>query len=240
VNTLGYILVSTACVSLVSLAGVLAQNLRAGTLARAASGAVAFAAGVMLGAAFLSLIPGALHGDHHQGFVLAGILLFFLLERAVHRHCRGRLCISPSGGGPAAEAVYGFSEGVIIAAAWLVGTGPGLMAALAVGVHELPHQLEGFTQRKAESPERAAGMTLLTALGSIGGALAGFALLAGNPTVAARVVAFAAGGLIYIAVADLLPDLHRERRLSQILVHTAWLLSGVFLSAGLIRLVSGS
>ncbi len=236
-STLGYILLSVSVVSLISLVGVITLTLRQQTLDRLTSAMIAFAAGTMLGAAFLDFIPEALHEVRNgHVFILAGIVAFFLIERAIHwHHCTEDHCIAPVGYlNLIGDAVHNFADGVIIAAAFLSSPHLGLVATVAIAMHELPQELGDFAVllHSGFSPRRAIWLNFLTACTAIAGGLAGYLFLQATQGLVPYVLGLATGGLIYIAVADLMPELQKERRLGRIITHTASLLLGILIILG--------
>ena len=191
---------------------------------------VSFATGTLLGAAFLGLIPHALEangpgGAHSIGAaLLAGILAFFLLEKFVlWRHCHDDPCEmhSPSHAARDAasarlilvgDALHNSIDGVLIAAAFMTDPRLGVVTTLAVFAHEIPQEVGdlavllngGYTRRQALT------LNLLVSLTSVvGAALAYYALQAALP-VLPYALAFAAASFLYVAVADLIPGLHRR------------------------------
>lgn len=191
---------------------------------------VSFAIGALLGAAFLALLPHALEGqaDHFHDIsfaVLLGLLGFFLLEKLVlWRHCHTDHCeVHPAedshNHGSAAgtlvligDATHNLVDGILIAAAFLHDTHLGIVTALAVAAHEIPQEVGNFAilLHTGYSRKRALTFNLLASLTTIvGGVLAYYALghmLGALP----YVLAVAAASFIYIAVADLIPGLHRR------------------------------
>jgi zinc and cadmium transporter len=191
---------------------------------------VSFATGALLGAAFLGLIPHALDtlgtgGTHAIGLsLLLGILSFFLLEKFVlWRHCHDDPCEmhSPSHAARdaasarlilAGDAFHNVLDGVLVAAAFMTDPRLGIVTALAVCAHEVPQEVGdvaillhgGYTRG------RALALNLLTSLTSIiGGVIAYFALSTALHLLP-YALAFAAASFIYVAVADLIPGLHRR------------------------------
>jgi zinc and cadmium transporter len=210
---------------------------------------VSFATGTLLGAAFLGLIPHALEangpgGAHGIGAaLLLGILSFFLLEKFVlWRHCHDDPCEmhSPSHATRDAasarlilvgDAFHNVLDGVLIAAAFMTDAKLGIVTALAVFAHEIPQEVGdlaillhgGFSRR------RALVLNLLTSLTSVLGAvLAYFALSAALPLLP-YALAFAAASFLYVAVADLIPGLHRRVDIRAGVEQLAFILAGVAL-----------
>ncbi len=198
---------------------------------------VSYAIGALLGAAFLGLLPHALESpgiEEAHGITLAvllGVLGFFLLEKMVlWRHCHSTHCeahapedeqhhahSAPAGSLVViGDTIHNFVDGVLIAAAFLTDTHLGIVTALAVAAHEIPQELgdfvillnSGYTRRKALL------LNILSSLGTvIGGVLAYFALREVEAWLP-YILAVAAASFIYVAVADLIPGLHKKVQLS--------------------------
>lgn len=192
---------------------------------------VSFAVGALLGAAFLDILPEALEAANDApelitATVLAGLLAFFLLEKVVlwrHSHS-GLHAAAPARGHEAThahaaailiiigDAIHNFVDGVLIAAAFLTDIRLGIVTSLAVAAHEIPQEVGdfaillhgGYTRRKALF------YNVLSSLTTVVGALLAYYSLAGLQQVLPFVLAIAAASFIYIAVADLLPDLQQR------------------------------
>jgi zinc and cadmium transporter len=180
---------------------------------------VSYAVGTLLGAALLGLAPESLETlppAQALGTLLAGILTFFILEKMVlWRHCHdadechvhrstGSLVII-------GDAVHTFVDGIVIAAAVSVSVPLGLTTALAVIAHEIPQEAGDFAVLLAAGYSRSRAM-LLNLTSAAGGVLgASLMLLSGGgaPALVPFVLAFAAGNFMYVAMADLIPALHR-------------------------------
>jgi zinc and cadmium transporter len=231
-TTLQLIVVFTALSGALSAvaAGVF---LTLGTRARASvlPHLVSFATGTLLGAAFLGLIPHALEGagagaTHRVGLaLLAGILLFFLLEKLVlWRHCHDDPCEAHSPPGEGArdhasanliligDTFHNLLDGVLVAAAFMTNPHLGIVTALAVFAHEIPQEVGDLAilLQGGYSRGRAMTLNLVSSLTSVlGGVLAYFALSTALEALP-YALAFAAASFIYVAVADLIPGLHRR------------------------------
>jgi len=199
---------------------------------------VSFATGALLGAALLSLLPEAIHlaGAEHSSqiglAVAVGILVFFILEKWVlwrHSHGEdehGHGHTHADAGGVAddrqnrvaanliliGDGIHNALDGVAIAAAFMSGTEVGIATAVAVIAHEIPHEVGAFAVllNGGLSRARALAFNILSGLTSVlGGVVAYYALghaLAALP----YAIALAAASLLYVAVADLIPGLHRQ------------------------------
>jgi zinc and cadmium transporter len=180
---------------------------------------VSYAVGTLLGAALLGLVPQALEDlapSAALGALLAGILTFFILEKLVlWRHCHAdESCEIHSSTATLViigDAVHTFVDGVVIAAAALVSLPLGLTTALAVAAHEIPQEAGDFAILLAagHSRSRALMLNVTSAAGGILGASAMLIFGSQAPGAVPYVLGFAAGNFLYVAMADLIPSLHR-------------------------------
>lgn len=182
---------------------------------------VSFAVGTLLGASLFNLVPEALETEPAQTAMMtlvAGILTFFVLEKVVlWHHCHdGEECPAHTRAASLVvigDAVHTFVDGAVIAAATMVSPGLGVTTALAVAAHEIPQEMgdvailmsAGYSRRKA------LGLNLASAGGGVLGALMMLAFGSLVPLVIPKVLAFAAGAFLYVAMADLIPTLHQGR-----------------------------
>lgn len=213
------ILAANILVSLASLIGVLFVSVREQALGRLSRLLVAFASGSLVGGAFFHLIPESLEQAHEATFVrvVAGILAFLALEKFLcWRHCHEGKCevhsfvyLNLIGDG-----VHNFLDGMIIAGGFLVSTELGLVTTAVILFHEVPQELGDFGVLiyGGFSKARALLFNLLSALTAVlGGAFAYFFSLHVQD-LSAWLLPFAAGGFIYIALVDLIPELHNQKR----------------------------
>lgn len=184
--------------------------------------AISYAVGTLLGVALLALLPealGTLRPPVAMGTLLAGVLTFFLLEKLVlWRHCHdghGHECEAHTSSAASlviiGDAFHTFVDGAIIAAAVLTSIPLGITTALAVAAHEIPQEVGdvAILLRAGYSRARALTLNMLSAAGGVLGALAMLLTSQTLPQLLPYVLAFAAGNFLYIAMADLIPDLHR-------------------------------
>jgi zinc and cadmium transporter len=190
---------------------------------------VSYAVGAMLAAAFLHLLPEAfMQADSIEGLfavTLAGVLAFFLLEKAAlwrHRHAdaeSGDSGHAHPGSRSAAfliligDGFHNFVDGVLIAAAFLTAGPLGIAATLAIIAHEIPQEIGDFMVLLNSGYSRRTALTLnlASSLAAVAGGIVGFFALDHARHATPYVLALAAASFIYIAVADLIPDLHRTR-----------------------------
>lgn len=195
---------------------------------------VSYAIGALLGAAFLEVIPHAFEvGPAHQAAtaILAGIFLFFVLEKLLlWRHCHTEHCevhdpdAAPHGGHDhgrsgalivVGDTVHNFVDGVLIAAAFLQSHQLGVIAAIAIIAHEIPQEMGDFLilLHSGYSRARALAVNLLSSAATIVGGLLGYFALQFFVELEAALLGFVAASMIYVAVADLIPGLHRRPEL---------------------------
>jgi zinc and cadmium transporter len=182
--------------------------------------AISYAVGTLLGVALMALLPEALErlpAARALGTLLAGVLAFFLLEKLViWRHCHDSHECEVHTSTAASLVIVGDAfhtlvDGAVIAAAVLTSIPLGITTALAVATHEIPQEVGdvAILLRAGFSRGRAFTLNLLSGIGGILGAAGMLAASQSMPTLLPYVLAFAAGNFLYVAMADLIPDLHR-------------------------------
>jgi len=180
---------------------------------------ISYAVGTLVGVALIALVPEALEALPARGAMVtmaAGILCFFVLEKAViWRHCHhDEDCHVHSTAASLViigDAFHTFVDGAVIAAAVLTSVPLGVTTALAVAAHEIPQEVGdvAILLRAGYSRGRALTLNVLSGLGGIAGAGAMVLASRALPQVLPYVLAFAAGNFLYVAMSDLIPDLHR-------------------------------
>jgi zinc and cadmium transporter len=192
---------------------------------------VSFAIGALLGAAFLEVIPHAFEaGDAHQAAmsILAGIFGFFLLEKLLlWRHCHTEHCevhdqhaTSHDHGRSGllivvGDTIHNFVDGVLIAAAFLQSTEVGIITAVAIIAHEIPQEVGDFLilLHSGYSRAKALAMNLLSSTATVFGGVLGYFGLQAVAGLEPILLGVVAASMIYVAVADLIPGLHRKPEL---------------------------
>lgn len=223
--TLAFILLACIAGAILSVLG--AAVIALGFLAHWVERIISFAIGVLLGVAFLELLPEAFHKiEHPQALfatVLGGILLFYVFEKiALWRHAHvhggaheheGHHPPHPSGlliliG----DGFHNFVDGILIAAAFLVDPVLGVLTTVAVLTHELPQEMGDFLVllNAGYTKRRALLFNLVSGLAAIPGGLLGYFALQAVAGVTPYILAIAASSFIYIAVADLIPGTHKH------------------------------
>jgi zinc and cadmium transporter len=233
-----YTLAAVFLVSLVSFAGILTISLRLETLKKILMFLVSLSAGALLGGAFFHLIPEA---AEEAGFdvrlallILFGIIVFFILEKIIcWRHCHIPTCAEHPH--PIAfmnligDAFHNLIDGMIIAGTFLVSIPLGISTTLAVIFHEIPQEIGDFGVliHGGFSRLKALLLNFASALTAVLGAVLVLALNLKVEAVAAYLVPFTAGGFIYIAGSDLIPELKRNITPLNSLIEMLFLLLGL-------------
>lgn len=215
-------LLSTLVVSVASLAGVLFLAFKIQLLQKIVFALVSFAVGALFGNAFFMLIPESqemLGNNLHVGFlVVGGILLMFIVEKLIHwnhNHNVEELKKEAPLGYISlfTDGLHNFIDGILIASSWMVSPEIGLATTLGVIAHEIPQEISDFGVliHAGFSRKKALFFNFLAACMAIAGAIGTLWLGDLFTNISAYVLPFAAGGFIYLAGSDLIPELHREK-----------------------------
>jgi len=197
---------------------------------------LSYAAGTLLGAAFLGMIPGALaliEPFSMSATVLGGIVLFFILEKVViWRHCHREHCQVHGTAAPlilVGDAFHNLVDGFVIAAAFLTSIPLGIAASLAVIAHEVPQEVGDFAilLDNGYSRKRALLMNTLSSLATLPGAIIAYFFLAATQEAIPYILGLSAASFIYIAIADLVPGLHKQISFRKSLLQISLLLAGI-------------
>jgi zinc and cadmium transporter len=236
-DLLMWILGSTFLVSLVSLVGVATFVLKGRLLERVLLALVGFSAGALMGGAFLHMLPEALEHSESMSifsYVIFGFAIFFLMEKFLYwRHCHKGKCdvhtftyMNLIGDG-----IHNFTDGVVIAAAFTAGLPLGAATTLAVIAHEVPQEFGDFgvLVYGGFSRSRALLFNFIDQTTAVVGGIAGYLLFPYVESLPLLILPFAAGGFIYIAASDLIPELHQEPDLKNSVLSFAFFLAGLLL-----------
>lgn len=211
---------------------------------------VSYAVGALLGAVFLDIIPHLFEQttDHAAtaATILAGLLGFFILEKMLlwrHHHGDGTEEAAAGGHGHShghdggrsgwmiviGDSFHNFTDGVIIASAFLADVKLGIFTAAAIVAHEVPQEVGDFLVllHSGFSKTKALLLNALSSLAAVAGALLGYFTLSAAEAWVPRVLAIAAASMIYVAVADLIPGLQRRTRLGESLTQVAFIALGI-------------
>ena len=247
IMTVFYILISVLFVSLLSLLGIFLLSFKKETLGKTIFFLVSFSAGALLGDAFFHLIPEVTKNGGFSvkigAFILGGIFVFLILEKIVcWRHCHvptSSVHVHPVGiNNLIGDSLHNAIDGMIIAASFLVSTSLGLATFLAVVFHEIPQEIGNFgvLVHAGFSRRRALLLNFLTALFALLGALVVIIFGFGSNLFITFVLALTIGGFIYIACADLIPEIHKECRPKHSLAQLVAFLGGIAIMAMLLLL----
>jgi zinc and cadmium transporter len=227
-------------------AALFALNARAQYL----GGLVSYAIGALLGAVFLDILPEAIHLSPNftsvSATVLLGILLFFTLEKVlIWRHCHHDHCeahepheshdhAGHDHGRSGTMVIVGdtfhnFIDGIIIAAAFLADVHLGVVTSLAIIAHEIPQEVGDFAVllNSGYSKLRAFQLNLISSFATLVGGVLGYFTLQDMQSLVPYLLALAAASMIYVAVADLIPGLHKRTAMRDTVQQVVLILFGV-------------
>lgn len=214
-----YALAATIIVSLVSLIGVITISLSSSTIKSLSFLLVSLAAGTLIGDVFIHLLPEVANANN-QGlwlWIVFGIGLFFILEKIIHwRHCH----VQTSKDHPhpvgtmnlIGDGFHNFLDGILITGSFMVNVELGIATTLAVIFHEIPQEIGDFGVliHAGYSKLKAIGWNFVSALFAIVGALITWIIGSKIESLNEIFIPITAGGFIYIAISDLLPEMRKE------------------------------
>lgn len=240
------ILASVTIVSLISFIGILFVGMSESSMRRLTIALLGFATGALLGGALLHMLPEAVEESGPSAFhyTALGILSFFLMEKFLYwRHCHDGVCpihsfvyLNLIGDG-----LHNMVDGMIIAASFLYSNELGVAATLAVILHEIPQELGDFGVLIYGGLSRARALLLnfasaITAvLGSIIAYYAAFYIQGAI----FKLIPFAAGGFLYIASTDLMPELHKRTSPRDSFTQLFMIIAGISVMLSLKTLLNG-
>ncbi len=237
-NTFLSIVLATGIVSLLGLVGVFSLYMKEKTLKKITNILVAFAAGAMLGGAFLHMFPKSLEKlEVAPELFILGFISFFLLERFIHwHHCHK---LSACEVHPVSyltiigDAIHNFVDGLVIAASFLTGKFSfGIITTFMIIAHELPQELGNFAVLLHSGFKKIHAIlwTFISQLTCLLGGIFGYFFL--PLKLVPWLIAFAGGGFVYIGASDLVPELHHEKEITKVLTNFLMFLLGIaFLEA---------
>lgn len=235
-----YAYASVLAVSAISLIGVCTLFIKEKTLNSIIPVFVSFAAGSLLGAAFFDVLPEAVEagGNKVFSYMLIGILVFFVLERYIHwHHCHDEGCAKhyhpETYLNIIGDAFHNFIDGALIAAGFLSSTELGIVTTFAIMAHEIPQEIGEFAIliHGGMKRKRAIFFNFISSLTAVLGVLTTFLFASAIRGSIPFILAIAGGGFIYIATADLIPEIHKERKSAKMIVQSLALFFGVLVIA---------
>lgn len=235
--TLIQIFAATLAVSLISLVVAL-FTLKGTWLSKALSSLVALAAGALMGAAFLHLIPEAIEQTNNRPdiliYLLIGFVFFFILEQFLHWHHQhgteqkiqpfSYLILFSDG-------LHNFFDGLAIAASFMISLPAGIITTLAVALHEIPQEFGDFAVLVygGFSRKQALIFNFLSGIMALIGGIAGYFAFSLMQVAIPYLMLFVSGGFIYIAAADLIPSIKHEAGLRRTIIPLVAFLAGIVL-----------
>jgi zinc and cadmium transporter len=231
---------STLLVSLLSFSGILFLAMHDKKLKNVIFILVSFAVGALFGNTFFMLVPESFALiDNVQMIgvlIISGLVVMFILEKFIHwHHCHnvshdhdeaplGYISLIT-------DSLHNFTDGVLIAAAWMASPEVGIATTLAVVVHEIPQEISDFgvLLHAGFSKRKALFLNFVAACSAIIGAVVTVILGSATEELIMFILPFAAGGFIYLAGSDLIPELHRESSVKKSLIQLTAILAGLTL-----------
>jgi zinc and cadmium transporter len=237
-NTYLYAFGSVLIISVVSLVGVFSLSLKEEIIKKYINIFISLAVGALLGDAFIHLIPEIFEGSLNKTLasilIITGILLFFVIEKFLHWHHHGEdkeeEHIHPVGKLVLfTDGFHNLIDGIIIGVSFLISIPIGIATTIAVILHEIPQEIGDFAVliHSGYTKKMALWLNFLSALMAIVGLVIAlvFGEIAGTYII--WVLPIAAGGFIYIAVADLIPELHKTHRIKYSLLQFFVIIIGI-------------
>lgn len=218
-----FIILATIIVSLISFVGVITLILKKTLLNKILLVLIGLSAGALMGGAFLHLLPETVESAEKFNvdlidlflFVIVGFIIFFIIEKVLHwRHCHKGECevhtftyMNLIG-----DSIHNFIDGLIMAASFIISVPLGITTAIAISSHEIPQEIGdfgvliygGFSKKKALT------LNFLVALTAVLGGVIGYFISSKIENIVLYILPFAAGGFIYIAATDLVPEIKKE------------------------------
>lgn len=231
-------LASVLGISLISLIGVFIFSIKENLIKKYLFLFVALAVGALLGDAFIHLIPEGLEEISSplifSLLIISGIMIFFIIEKFIHWHHHCDLNHNDCENKPVgkmillSDAMHNFIDGLIIGASYMISPAIGLATTIAVVLHEIPQEIGDFAVllHSGFSRAKALWLNFATALTSILGVIAVFVLGEVSEIISLWLIPIAAGGFIYIAMSDLIPELHKKNDKK---LHIIWQLLMMFI-----------
>ena len=234
-----YIVVSTFLIALIAFIGVFTLAIKEKLLDKILLILVSLSAGALMGGAFLHLIPEAVEKSAENSidiflFILIGFIIFFVIEKVLHwRHCHKGHCDvhTFSYMNLVGDSVHNFIDGLIIAAGFSASSALGFSTVIAVAAHEIPQEIGdygvliygGFKRKKAII------LNFIVALTIVIGGITGYFLSKNIDQAVTFLLPFAAGGFIYIAATDLIPEIKKELNMKKYMMTLMVFILGILI-----------
>ena len=234
--TLELIVAATVLVSLISLIGIVLIFVAKKRIDEMLFFLISFSAGTLLGAAFFDLLPesvGSVDAIFALEISFAGLMVAFVMEKVIHWHHhhagREREHTHPLGMlSLIGDGMHNFFDGVAIAAAFIAGVPVGITTTIAIALHEIPQEIGDFALLlySGYSRMKALCFNFISALAAVAGGVLFYFFSEAVEHFESYALAFTAGLFIYIAAADLFPQMHKERNAAKSLVQLGCIAAG--------------
>lgn len=240
-HILTWIIIATFVNGLIGLVGAISLFLKEKFFRKIIIVLVAFSAGALLSGALFHLLAESLeHLEVMQsfGYLMVGFVLFFVIERFLHwHHCHEGVCkVHPYSylilfG----DGVHNFIDGIIMAASFMINVPFGIITTLLIIGHEIPQELGDFAilVHGGMGKYKALIFNYISQLTCVIGGIVGFVLSNISKELIPFMLSFAAGGFIYIAASDLIPELHKEPEMKKSMTSFAFFIIGIMFMFGL-------
>jgi len=232
-----YIISTTFAIALIAFIGVFTLAMKEQLLNKILIILVSLSAGALMGGAFIHLLPESIEKSGDTNiliFVLVGFVLFFIIEKVLHwRHCHKGKCdvhtfhyMNLIG-----DTVHNFIDGLIISASFVVSIPLGLTTTIAIAAHEIPQEIGDFGVLIYGGFEKKKAIVLnfIVALTVVAGGVVGYFISKSIEQVAVYLLPFAAGGFIYIAATDLVPEIKKELNIKKSMATILVFICGILL-----------
>jgi len=232
-----YIISTTFAIALIAFIGVFTLAMKEQLLNKILIILVSLSAGALMGGAFIHLLPESIEKSGDTNiliFVLVGFVLFFIIEKVLHwRHCHKGKCdvhtfhyMNLIG-----DTVHNFIDGLIISASFVVSIPLGLTTTIAIAAHEIPQEIGDFGVLIYGGFEKKKAIVLnfIVALTVVAGGVVGYFISKSIEQVAIYLLPFAAGGFIYIAATDLVPEIKKELNIKKSMATILVFICGILL-----------
>ena len=234
-NSFIWALIASIVVSLISLIGIFSLLIKDEWLNKILILLVGFSAGSLIGGAFLHLLPEALAESQSSVifiYVILGFLFFFILERYIHwRHCHKEDCQAHAFTylNIIGDSIHNFTDGLVIGASFLVNVRFGVITTLMIIFHEIPQEIGDFgvLVYGGFSKAKALLYNLISALLCVLGTVMGYYWANSFGNFSSFIMPLVAGGFIYIAACDLIPELHKQTEFKKTSLSTLFFLLGI-------------
>jgi zinc and cadmium transporter len=234
-----YIIIATFLIALCAFVGIFALALKEKILNKILLVLVSLSAGALMGGAFLHLIPEAVEKAEEANIdvfivVLVGFILFFVIEKVLHwRHCHKGKCDvhTFSYMNLIGDSIHNFIDGLIISASFISSIGLGFSTFVAIAAHEIPQEIGdfgvliygGFEKKKAII------LNFVVALTVVFGGVVGYFISKSVDSAVVFLLPFAAGGFIYIAATDLVPEIKKELNMKKYMLTLLVFILGILI-----------